>query len=111
VQQAVGKARANAGYENLCANGKQATRAFCSHWARAALFLNERFFQMTLSETLAAIAKLHRDAAEIGRDLNQHVAAEERDPVKHGRLHRLHRVVADLCFALCTPCPRQVSPA
>jgi hypothetical protein len=54
---------------------------------------------MKLSETLAAISKLHREAAEIERALHCHTAVE-RDPVAHARLHRLHRVVHDFALAM-----------
>jgi hypothetical protein len=52
---------------------------------------------MKLSELLAAISKLGRDAGEIEHDLHRHMTAE-RDPAAHARLHRLHRVIADMAL-------------
>jgi hypothetical protein len=54
-----------------------------------------------LSELLAAISKLSRDAREIERALHLHTAAV-RDPARHGTLHRLHVAVRDFCLAMPT---------
>ena len=58
-----------------------------------ALHFQRRYFQMNLSQTLAAISKLRRSAAEIERDLHRHAAAAVSDPVMHGKLFRLHGVI------------------
>jgi hypothetical protein len=59
---------------------------------------------MQLSETLAAVAKLNSDAREIERALHKHATAE-RDPVMHGKLHRLHGVVRDFHLAMPAVAP------
>jgi hypothetical protein len=64
----------------------------------------------TLDQTLEAVARLRDGATKLERDLHRHVAAA-RDPATAGRLHRLHRVVADMCLTLSAPCRRQAAPA
>jgi hypothetical protein len=54
---------------------------------------------MTLTEVLAAIGKLRADAERLEHALHQHVA-DERDPVRHGALFRLHGVLRDFCLAM-----------
>jgi hypothetical protein len=57
---------------------------------------------MTLTEVLAAIGKLRADAEQIEHALRHHVA-DERDPVRHGTLHRLHGVIRDFVLATAMP--------
>jgi hypothetical protein len=59
---------------------------------------------MKLSETLAAIAKLHDDAREIEFALRRHIA-DVSDPQLHGKLHRLHGVVRDFHLAMPAVAP------
>jgi hypothetical protein len=54
---------------------------------------------MEYPELRAAIARLRADAERIAHALHQHVA-DERDPIRHGALHRLHGVLRDF---LATP--------
>jgi hypothetical protein len=85
--------------------GKNQRHAGCSFNRPACLIFSKKvFFDMTLPETLEAIANLRDQAAKLEPALHRHLAVE-RDPATHATLHRMARVVGELRAVLETPVP------
>jgi hypothetical protein len=59
---------------------------------------------MEYHELRAALARLHSEAERIAHELHR-LAAAERDPGIHGKLHRLHGVVRDFHLAMPAVAP------